>query len=262
MKILSALLLSLATLISLPACARQAPLVDLQVHDLELGHALPWHPHRGRHYIEGQPGHRYSLVLHNTSGERVLAVVSVDGVNVISGETAGTGQSGYVLGPWQRLEIKGWRKNLSEVAGFHFTALQDSYAARTGRPGNVGVIGVAVFRERQPPVWQEPAAPIARSRQEAEAKPGRSADAAAPAAEYGQMPESLARQQLGTGHGERRPDAATLTRFERASRWPAQQLSLYYDGSQALAARGILPHRWPQPALAPDAFPIGFAPDP
>lgn len=265
MKLLSALLLTLATLVSLPACARQAPLVDLQVHDLELGHALPWHPHRGRHYIEGQPGHRYSLVLHNTSGERVLAVVSVDGVNVISGETAGTGQSGYVLGPWQRLEIKGWRKNLSEVAGFHFTALQDSYAARTGRPGNVGVIGVAVFRERQQPVWQEPVAPIARSRSEAEAKPGRSADAvgaAAPSAESRHMPESLARQQLGTGHGERRHDAATLTRFERASRWPAQQLSLYYDGSEALATRGILPRRWPLQVPAPDAFPIGFAPDP
>ncbi|KFL37096.1 hypothetical protein [Arenimonas donghaensis] len=261
MRTLPTLLLALAALASLPACARQAPLVDLQVHDLERGHALPWHPHRGRHYIEGQPGHRYSLVLHNTSGERVLAVVSVDGVNVISGETAGTGQSGYVLGPWQRLEIKGWRKNLSEVAEFHFTALQDSYAARTGRPDNVGVIGVAVFRERQPPAWQAPA-PIARSRQEASGKPGASADAAAPSAGSRHMPESLARQQVGTGHGERRRDAATVTTFERASRWPAQQLSLYYDGSQALAARGILPRHWPLHEPAPEAFPIGFAPDP
>lgn len=265
MKLLPSLLLGLAALASLPACAREAPLVDLQVVDRELGHALPWHPHRGRHYIEGQPGHRYDLVLHNTSGERVLAVVSVDGVNVISGETAGTGQSGYVLGPWQRLEIKGWRKSLSEVAGFHFTALQDSYAARTGRPGNVGVIGVAVFRERQPPVWQEPPAPIARSRDEAGARSGRyddAAGAAAPSAELRSLPESLARQQLGTGHGERRRDAATLTRFERASRWPAQQLSLYYDGRQALVARGILPRHPPRYAPVPDAFPIGFAPDP
>lgn len=261
MRMLPALLIVLATLAGTPACARQAPLVDLQVHDLEGGHALPWHPHRGRHYIEGQPGHRYSLVLHNTSGERVLAVVSVDGVNVITGETAGTGQSGYVLGPWQRLEITGWRKNLSEVARFHFTALQDSYAARTGRPGNVGVIGVAVFQERQGSGWQAPATPIARSRTE-EAGPGRSADAAAPSARSGHMPESLARQQLGTGHGERRHDPATLTHFERASAWPAQQLLLYYDSRQALAARGIGPRQSPPHESAPEAFPIGFAPDP
>jgi hypothetical protein len=262
MKTLTALLLTLAALASPPACARQAPLVDLQVHDLELGQALPWHPYRGRHYIEGRPGHRYSLVLQNTSGERVLAVVSVDGVNAISGETAGTGQSGYVLGPWQRLEVRGWRKNLSEVAGFHFTALQDSYAARTGRPGNVGVIGVAVFRERHAPVRHRSASPIARAESEAAGKPGHAADAAAPSAESSRLQEGLARQQLGTGHGERRWDAATVTRFERASRWPAQRLELYYDGTQALLARGVLPRRWHPHEPAPDAFPIGFAPDP
>ena len=65
--LLSIALAALAVLASPPACARQAPLVDLQVQDLELGQTLPWHPHRGRHYVEGRPGHRYSLVLHNTT---------------------------------------------------------------------------------------------------------------------------------------------------------------------------------------------------
>ena len=41
--------------------------------------------------------------------------------------------------------------HLNEVAAFYFTQLPDSYAARTDRPDNVGVIGVAVFREYQPP---------------------------------------------------------------------------------------------------------------
>ena len=263
MKSLNALLvLALAVLASPPACARQASLVDLQVQDLELGHSLPWHPHRGRHYVEGRPGHRYSLVLENATGERVLAVVSVDGVNAISGETAGTGQSGYVLGPWQRLEVRGWRKNLSEVAQFHFTALPDSYAARTGRPDNVGVIGVAVFRERQAPASPSYPAPIARQESRASGKPGHASDAAAPSAEASRMDEGLARQQLGTGHGERRWDAATTTRFERASRWPAQTLELYYDGTEALVARGVLPRRWRHYHDAPEVFPIGFAPDP
>ena len=265
MKSLNALLpialAALAVLASPPACARQAPLVDLQVQDLELGQTLPRHPHRGRHYIEGRPGHRYSLVLQNTTGERVLAVVSVDGVNAISGETAGTGQSGYVLGPWQRLEVRGWRKNLSEVAQFHFTDLPDSYAARTGRPGNVGVIGVAAFRERRPPPprWENE---IAQGAPAAKAQAG-TADAAAPeaaaeAARSRRYAESAQRQQLGTGHGQRRWDAATTTGFERLSSQPNQVLSVWYDATEALVARGVIPPRWD----APEAFPIGFTPDP
>ena len=37
---------------------------------------------------------------------------------------------------------------MREVAAFTFTDSPNSYAERTGRPANVGVIGVAVFRER------------------------------------------------------------------------------------------------------------------
>ncbi|MCI1710798.1 MAG: hypothetical protein LKM39_11215 [Chiayiivirga sp.] len=106
--------------------------------------------HDGQTWIAGTPGHRYAVRLRNNSGERVLAVLSVDGVNAVSGETASAQQAGYVLGPWQETEVAGWRKSLNDIAQFEFTALGDSYAARTGRPHNVGVIGVAVFRERAP----------------------------------------------------------------------------------------------------------------
>ena len=75
-------------------------------------------------------------------------MIAVDGVNVVSGETAAHDQTGYVLNNGQSAQITGWRKNLARVAAFEFTALPNSYAARTGRPDNVGVIGVAVFRER------------------------------------------------------------------------------------------------------------------
>ena len=86
--------------------------------------------------------------IRNCTGARVLVVTSVDGVNVISGDTAAPSQSGYVLEPWGSVEITGWRKSLSRTAAFYFTDLGDSYAARTGRPQNVGVIGVAVFQEK------------------------------------------------------------------------------------------------------------------
>ena len=97
-------------------------------------------------------GSEYSVRIRNINGGRLLAVTSVDGVNVISGETASPAQSGYVLDPYACADIAGWRKNLARTAAFYFTELPDSYAARTGRPDNVGVIGVAVFRERIPPV--------------------------------------------------------------------------------------------------------------
>jgi len=119
---------------------------------------LPVWRHGGELWIAGTPGARYGVRLVNRSGERLLAVVAVDGVNIVSGETAGTGQRGYVLSPWGRASLTGWRKSEHEVAAFEFTSLADSYAARTGRPGDVGVIGVAVFRERpQPLAVQEPA---------------------------------------------------------------------------------------------------------
>ena len=61
-----------------------------------------------------------------------------------------------MLDPWGSVEITGWRKSLERTAAFYFTDLGDSYAARTGRPQNVGVIGVAVFQEKAPPiVWRD-----------------------------------------------------------------------------------------------------------
>src|SRR6478736_1440430 len=102
MKRLLFLLLSLGILSPLAACARSQPLVDVQVVDLDEGNTLPRYPFQGRDYLAGQPGHRFSVSLQNLTGERVLAVLSVDGVNAISGQTAGSSQAGYVLEPWHR----------------------------------------------------------------------------------------------------------------------------------------------------------------
>jgi hypothetical protein len=272
---LLASLLALASLLPLSACARQATLVDVQVLNQDTGALLPLLPYRGRDYVEGQPGNRFAVVLQNVTDQRVLAVVSVDGVNAISGQTAGSQQAGYVLDPWQRVEVRGWRKSYQDIAEFYFTDLPDSYAARTGRPDNVGVIGVAAFRERQyvpPPYEPMPrigSAEDARgpARESSAAKAQSSADAAAPAsAPYGgaygeRRDRAIARQDLGTGHGERRYDPVTNTQFERESSRPNQVVALYYDSYQALVARGVIPS-WRSRPGEPEPFPIGFAPDP
>lgn len=258
-----------------PISAR--PLVDIDVVDRDTGEWLPEYRHRGQTWIPGTPGHRYSLRLTNKTGERLLVVVSVDGVNAVSGETAGAQQTGYVLGPWQTTEISGWRKSLREVAQFYFTDLPDSYAARTGRPDNVGVIGAAVFRERQRYVPYDAPAPIARDdryggRAESERRE-RSADKAAPApqasrsASAGSAYESDAvGQSIGTGHGEREWSPVGRTHFERASRSPAEVVQLRYDDESNLVALGVMPrpYRWDDRRYRdqPQAFPNGFAADP
>ncbi len=129
----------------------QSGLVQVDVYNRTTGAALPIYPNGGRNWIEGVPGQEYAVRIRNLTGARVLVVTSVDGVNVISGDTASPSQSGYVLDAYGSVEIAGWRKSMSRTAAFYFTDLGDSYAARTGRPANVGVIGVAVFQEKARP---------------------------------------------------------------------------------------------------------------
>jgi hypothetical protein len=140
------------------AHADSAP-VDLQVIDRESGQPLKVWRHDGRLFVAGAPGDRYGLRITNHTDGRVLVVMSVDGVNIISGETAGYDQQGYIFAPHESYDLNGWRKSFSEVADFTFTRLPQSYAALTGRPANVGVIGIAVFDEKVTPVAAAPAPP-------------------------------------------------------------------------------------------------------
>lgn len=122
---------------------------------------LPIYQYRGEYWVAGTPGQRYELQLTSRiQDRRVLATTSVDGINVISGQTAATVGRGYVLSPNQSSSVQGWRKSEYEVAAFNFAAPQASYAAQTGRPANVGVIGVALFPEALPPPPRPVSAPI------------------------------------------------------------------------------------------------------
>ena len=261
MSRLQALILPLCLVLAAPPALAGA-LVRIDVVDREQDRWLPVHRAQRDSWIAGTPGHRYGVRLTNTSGERVLVVLSVDGVNAITGQTADPAQSGYVLEPWQSAEINGWRKSYRDVAAFVFTSLGDSYAARTGRPDNVGTIGVAVFRERPVP-RPRPAPPIARGI-DGEAAGAPAAPAHAEAEAYAdRRGEARTRQQIGTGHGTREWSPAGQTSFVRASRHPAQLTQLRYDSPRALAARGIVPHPLPYAGQRrPQAFPGAFVPDP
>lgn len=253
---MKSLLAVLALAASIHAPAHAGSLVDIQIVDRSTGQTLETYRHQGRLYVAGAPGNRYAVSLRNKAGGRVLTVLSVDGVNAVSGETAAASQTGYVLSPGQSADIAGWRKSLDEVAAFYFTSVADSYAGRTGRPRNVGVIGVAVFREVEPPPVPLPA-PLA-SREKAEAADSAAGNAARAEARAAQAPAADAR--LGTGHGERLAARSEYTEFRRASEQPAEVITLYYDSRANLLARGIIPGG---PAYGrPNPFPGGFVPDP
>lgn len=234
------------------AANAHAPLVEVKVVDRVSSETLPVYGHRGERWIAGTPGNRYSITLHNRSPARVLAVLAVDGVNAISGQTAAWDQSGYVLGPGERAEIRGWRKSQERIAAFEFTALSDSYAARTGRADNVGVIGVALFREA-PQALSESAPGTGRAR----------AEAPSPAAEAAGKADTAASaaSRIGTGHGRSETSYVQFTRFERAQSNPDQVLAIRYDSRANLIAMGVIPS---PPAWQPQPFPgaLGFVPDP
>lgn len=260
-------------------------LADVTVIDRSSGETLPIHFYRGEYWVAGTPGARYSVAVTNGSSGRVMAVMSVDGVNVLNGQTASVDQSGYVFNPYQQYEVTGWRKSNQEVAAFEFVASPASYAERTGRPANVGVIGVAIFKERlyQPPVSVTP--PDYRYRgnsgtyQDRKSAPAESgaADSAlarpapAPAqsssgggAKHAEAPEM--REKLGTGHGEREWSEVSHTSFDRAQSVPNETIRIRYDSRENLLSMGVIqqPYAYRPWHRSPNAFPEsrGYVPDP
>jgi hypothetical protein len=235
-------------------------LADLNVYDRTEGRRLQVYWHEGRAWVVGRPGNEYQISVSNQRSEDLLAVMSVDGINVITGETASPQQSGYVRSPWNALDLRGWRKSMERTAAFYFTELPDSYAARTGRPDNVGVIGVAVFQRKRFEPRPPEIAPYSR-RSEPQSADEAGAASGAPAERHAETYRQYREDKLGTGHGRSETSPARYASFERASSTPSETITIYYDSYRNLVARGVI--RSPRPPYdpAPRPFP-GFVPDP
>src|SRR5580692_4547830 len=80
-------------------------LAEVAIIDRDSGTVLSPHFYHGEYWVAGRPGARYAIEIRNRLGERLLAVTSVDGVNVVSGATAGWDQTGYVFGPGELSQI-------------------------------------------------------------------------------------------------------------------------------------------------------------
>ncbi len=220
---------------SAPGSARAtAPLTaDRGTYAIEVlldGNQAETFEHRGETFIMGQHGQRYTLRVHNRTGRRVEAVVSVDGLDVVDGKSADVNKRGYLVGAWSSVDIDGWRLSQYEAATFRFGSVSSSYAASKGKARNVGVIGVAVFPERvypQRPIYRptpvpygyrrDGYAPSHRSYEESDDKgigsvhggASQGAPAAAPADSYAAAPQADASAATGRAGGgmRKRSDA-------------------------------------------------------
>jgi hypothetical protein len=228
----------------------------------------------GRYYVEAREGTPYLIRLANRSGERVGVVLTVDGLNAISGtRDRGRGRM-YVLDPWGQATVRGWRTSLEEVRRFTFVDEEISYAARTGQSNSrMGWIEVSAYRERRRwrPLPVPEAPPFIRNRDGARKPSPRDDASSAPSeptaeAEARSMQKgegaSGARSYPGTGWGSRTHDPAVLVHFEPEPSL-SQKIVLRYEYRDALVALGILPRPHARDRLAErDRGEEGFAPPP
>jgi hypothetical protein len=210
----------------------------------------------GRHYLEARQGRRYAVSLVNRTAARLGVVLTVDGLNVISGQRdEGQGRM-YVLEPWQRTTVRGWRTSLEEVRRFTFVDEARSYAARSGKANaKLGWIEASVYGERRPWVREgirrEAPVPLPRpsepeahdaSRAPAAPPPGEGSEAESPSEPASTVEgRAGARSFPGTGWGRRVHDRVVLVDFEPEAS-PAERTTLRYEYRQALVALGVLPH--------------------
>lgn len=241
--------------------------LEVRVH----GRPVREYQHEGRLFIEGRKGSEFTMRVRNRCAERILAVISVDGLSVMDGEEASFGSSGYVIEPYEFMDVPGWRLDDSAVARFLFEKARGSYAARTGKALNVGVIGMAVFREAYRPIWtlrggvyahyqpssfylsMSPASftpnggPGVFSLTNCDAPPADVTCCAMNMQSQGDQNPSdwepnrvaLAAPDLGTGFGREAEHRVTSTTFEKRSDKPDEVLEIQYDSREGLRRRGV-----------------------
>lgn len=245
---------------------------DVSIVERATGRELPLYSYEGELWVAGRPGANYAVRIRSLEERRILAVVSVDGVNAVNGKTASSrADNGYVLGAADSYDVTGWRKSNDSVAAFYFSQSDMSYASRTGRPNDVGVIGVALYREKLP----EPVAyqgPVYESLSTAKATAESSAVAADEVAPNAANKSSTAKRapaaapSLGTGHGAVENSQVSQTEFEADTRSPRRVVRIRYDSYENLVAKGVIREPRPRPPVtrSPSPFPAdnGFVPDP
>lgn len=133
---------------------------SFDINVLVNGNRCKQYSHEGQTYIEAKDGSEWSIQIQNNYGGRVLAVCSVDGLNVLTGKTAKSTDSGYIIPAYSSQKVKGFRFSNNEWALFRFgyKLNGNTYAQHQGKGENCGVIGVRLFYEKvkvpEIPIWK------------------------------------------------------------------------------------------------------------
>jgi hypothetical protein len=225
------------------------------------GGTLNRYAHNGQTFVEAPTEGSYILRLKNNSSKRKLVVISVDGRNVMDGKTASYDGQGYVIGAWQTAEIKGWRRTEDEVAAFEFVDISQSYEVKTGGTGgNVGVVGVAVFDEKEVfQYWKKTHVNDVNASYRSDGLEGMissnrgaigsslgipiAANSAEPRQIMGgarKRSRGLVEKSIGTGYGEKTAMATTQTTFDKLSDTPVQVISMRYATQPTLKKWGVI----------------------
>ncbi len=256
------------------------------------GRPITEYGHEGDTYVEGREGSQYEIEFQNHTYQRVLAVVSVDGLSVMDGKRATADSRGYIVEPQKTVRIPGWRLDAEQVAAFKFGSVKGSYNAQSGGDTtNIGVIGVRVYAEKavslgqtyfynngwpcyggiNGPSWVggsagEPDNLYTARGSSAGGEAGRmtkgiatfNATSVAASASGGQAASAAPApvQQMGTGFGAAQEFNTTTVSFNRGTEMAT--MLIYYDSVQGLARRGIVTR--PARPAKPQAFADGCAP--
>lgn len=175
--------------------------------------------HQGKTYLPvPRLGTEYHIRVVNHGPYRVVAIVSVDGLSVLNGQTASEDHPGYIVAPRSDIVIKGWRRNMDSVSAFSFEERDKSYASRVGKPENIGVLGLIAIEEL-----------VARPRIYSMEK--RAAGPQAAVKEQGTVGGT------GTGYGREIDSRIYYVDFVRSAN--KRTITMYYDTVENLRKAGV-----------------------
>lgn len=256
--------------------------VEVLVH----GKPVQEYSHKGNYYIEGKEGTEFSLKFRNRSSKRALFVPTIDGLSVMDGKKASFKSSGYIVDAYSSETIDGWRMSDKEVAKFFFAKIAEAYAEQKGDGENVGVIGCAVFREREQhhpiiihdtqyvpyPVypkpwyprwpWQDPAyygtgvnmyscqAGVASNQAHTNLVAMSTSNTMSVGSASSAQDQSAS---IGIGFGDTKYAPVSTVEFERATERPTAIFTTYYNTRERLVEMGVEFRRTVH--VAPSAFP-------
>lgn len=192
--------------------------------------------YQGQVWIEGRDGSDYTLRFFNRTAHRVLAIFSVDGLDVLNGQPAGHLSEGYLVAANSSIDVPGWRVDANTAAEFVFGKVGKSYVSKMGYTvNNAGVIGAMVFQEA---ISSQIVSTVSRS-----------LSTISMPMQFGsimginqiQTSSSAASNSMGTGFGQAAPWQTASAQFVRANQTqPDALMALYYDSAKGLQRRGIV----------------------